>query len=65
MLRVTKEDNYPICLVPLRFFMGLSPNDLVAEVKRLKTLSTERLRLGRIKVIADGSIQGFYLSACS
>lgn len=59
MLRVTKEDNYPICLVPLRFFMGLSPNDLVAEVKRLKTLSTERLRLGRIKVIADGSIQGF------
>lgn len=59
MLRVTNEHDFPICLVPLRFFMGLSPSDLVTEVKRLKTLSTERLRLGRIKVIADGSIQGF------
>ena len=59
MLRVTNEHEFPICLVPLRFFMGLSPSVLVEEVKRLKTLSTERLRLGRIKVIADGSIQGF------
>jgi predicted amidohydrolase YtcJ len=59
MLRVTNEKDYPICLVPLRFFMGLSPTDLVKEVKRLKEHSTNRLRLGRIKVIADGSIQGF------
>jgi len=59
MLRVTAEEEYPVCVVPLRFFMGLSPVDLVAEVKRLKALSTERLKLGRIKVIADGSIQGF------
>lgn len=59
MLRVTSEEDYPICLVPLRFFMGLSPQDLIDEVVRLKTLSTERLRLGRIKIVADGSIQGF------
>lgn len=59
MLRVTAEDRYPVCLVPLRFFMGLSPADLIEEVKSLKARSTERLRLGRIKVIADGSIQGF------
>jgi predicted amidohydrolase YtcJ len=59
MLRVTAEDDYPICLVPLRFFLGLSPADLIEEVKRLKSLSTERLRLGRIKIVADGSIQGF------
>jgi len=59
MLRVTAEDSYPICLVPLRFFMGLSPEDLITEVLSLKARSTERLRLGRIKIVADGSIQGF------
>lgn len=59
MLRVTAEDNFPICLVPLRFFMGLSPEELIEEVVSLKTRSTERLRMGRIKVVADGSIQGF------
>ena len=59
MLRVTGEIDYPARIVPLRFFMGLSPEDLVAEVLRLKELSTDRLRLGRIKIVADGSIQGF------
>lgn len=59
MLRVTGENDYPARIVPLRFFMGLSAEDLIAEVLRLKELSTERLRLGRIKVVADGSIQGF------
>ena len=59
MLRVTGESNFPICLVPLRFFMGLSPEELVEYVASLKKRSTNRLRLGRIKVVADGSIQGF------
>ncbi|MEM9966682.1 MAG: amidohydrolase [Pseudomonadota bacterium] len=59
MLRVTAEDRYSARIVPLRFFLGLAPKDLVDEVLRLKALSTERLRLGRIKIVADGSIQGF------
>ncbi len=59
MLRVTGGKNYPVCLVPLRFFMGLSAAELIKEVKSLKARSTERLRMGRIKVVADGSIQGF------
>ena len=59
MLRVTGEANYPARVVPLRFFMGLTPKDLVEEVVRLRDLSTDRLRLGRIKIVADGSIQGF------
>lgn len=59
MLRVTGEDSYPARVVPLRFFLGLPPKDLVAEVVRLKALATDRCRLGRIKVVADGSIQGF------
>ncbi len=59
MQRVTGEPGFPICLVPLRFFMGLPARDLVSEAQRLAGLSTDRLRLGTIKVIADGSIQGF------
>ena len=59
MLRVTGEPNFPACVVPLRFFLGLPPKELIPEVARLKKLSTARLSLGRIKVVADGSIQGF------
>lgn len=59
MLRVTGEEAYPARVVPLRFFLGLPPKELVAEVVRLKALATDRCRLGRIKVVADGSIQGF------
>ena len=59
MLRVTGEADYPARIVPLRFFMGLSPKELVEEVLRLRDMTTDRLRLGRIKVVADGSIQGF------
>ena len=59
MLRVTGEADYPVRLVPLRFFQGLTPKDLVAHAAELKLKSTDRLRLGRIKCVADGSIQGF------
>ena len=59
MQRVTGNVNCPVRLVPVRLFLGLTPQQLINEVQRLKELSTDRLRLGRIKVIADGSIQGF------
>jgi predicted amidohydrolase YtcJ len=57
--RVTQEPDFPVRLVPLKFFLGHTPKDLIARALALKSLSTDRLRLGRIKVIADGSIQGF------
>lgn len=59
LLRVTSEADFPACVVPLRFFLGLPPKELIPEVARLKKLSTERLSLGRIKLVADGSIQGY------
>ncbi len=59
MLRVTGEDRFPARVVPLRFFLGLPPGELVDVVAALKKKSTDRLRLGRIKIVADGSIQGF------
>ena len=59
MTRVTGEKDFPVCVVPLRFFHGLTPRELVDQAMELLGKSTERLRMGMIKVVADGSIQGF------
>ena len=59
MLQVTGEDDFPACIVPLRIFLGMSAEEIVAYALELKEQSTDRLRLGRIKAVADGSIQGF------
>lgn len=59
MSRVTGEDEFPVRIVALRYHHGLSPADLIEQVLQLRKRSTDRLRLGKIKVVADGSIQGF------
>ncbi|MEM7198483.1 MAG: amidohydrolase family protein, partial [Pseudomonadota bacterium] len=59
MARVTAEDDFPARIVPFRIFLGLPPKDLAERVKSLKARTQENLRLGAIKIIADGSIQGF------
>ena len=59
MLRVTSEPHYPIRLMPFRFFLGLSAPELVETVLAMKKRATDRLRLGQIKIVVDGSIQGF------
>ncbi len=59
MVRVTSEADYPARVVPLRFFHGLKPQELIDHALSLKERATDRCRLGMIKVIADGSIQGF------
>ena len=59
LTRVTSESKFPARIVPLRLFQGVTPGDLVDHIKKLKEMSTNLLRLGRIKVVVDGSIQGF------
>ena len=59
MNRVTSEAKFPARIVPLRLFQGVTPLDLIGHIKKLKEMSTDLLRLGRIKVVVDGSIQGF------
>ncbi len=59
MLRVTSEPEFPTRVVALKFALGHEPKDLVERAVALKKRSTDALRLGAIKVIADGSIQGF------
>lgn len=58
-LRVTGGEDYPVRLVPFLRLIGLSPADAVARAVQIRARSSERLRLGSIKVVADGSIQGF------
>jgi predicted amidohydrolase YtcJ len=59
LLRITGEADYPLRLVPLLRLIGMTPAQTVTRAVEVGKLSTERLRLGRIKVVADGSIQGF------
>jgi len=58
-IRVTDADNFPVRIMSLRFHHGVTPNELIEHVKILREQSTDRFRLGKIKVVADGSIQGF------
>ena len=59
LLRLTGEADYPVRLVPLLRMIGISPAQAVECAVALRARSTDQLRLGRIKVVADGSIQGF------
>ena len=59
LLNITAEDDYPLRLVPLLRLIGMTPAQAVERAVALSSRSTEPVRLGRIKVVADGSIQGF------
>jgi predicted amidohydrolase YtcJ len=59
MLRVTAEKTFPARIVSLRVARNISPADLVERCVDLKKQSIDRLRLGTIKIVVDGSIQGF------
>jgi predicted amidohydrolase YtcJ len=59
LLRFTGAPEYPVRLVSFLRLMGIAPEAAVERAVQLRGQSTDRLRLGRIKVIADGSIQGF------
>lgn len=59
MLDVTGRDRFPLRVVPLRIFLGMTAEECVDYTVGLKEKSTDLLRLGRIKAVADGSIQGF------
>ena len=56
---VTGASDFPIRLVALLRSQQLTGAALVDRAKLLKSKSTERLRMGIVKLVADGSIQGF------
>ncbi|MFV0297275.1 MAG: amidohydrolase [Hyphomicrobiaceae bacterium] len=59
MVRVTGEAMFPARIVSLRRFIGLTVPQMIERAQDLKARSTDRLRLGIIKIVSDGSIQGF------
>ena len=59
MLQITGEPDYPARIVSLLRLLGQTVPQAIARAGELRARSTDRLRLGAIKVVADGSIQGF------
>jgi hypothetical protein len=59
MERTTADAKFPTRIVSLRFHHGVSPEDLIEHATQLGNRTTDMIRLGKIKVIVDGSIQGF------
>jgi predicted amidohydrolase YtcJ len=59
LLQTTGRPDYPLRVVPLQRLAGDSVRTAIDYAVTLRKRSTDQLRLGRIKVVADGSIQGF------
>jgi len=55
----TTREGFPLRIVPAFFANGRPPDEGVEWVKSLVPRSHERLRYGLVKLVADGSIQGF------
>jgi predicted amidohydrolase YtcJ len=59
MLRVTGEPTFPARIVPFLRLIGEPVPESIARAIALRAQSTERLRLGAVKIVTDGSIQGY------
>ncbi|MCL4745155.1 MAG: amidohydrolase [Burkholderiaceae bacterium] len=59
MIAVTGEEGFATRIVPLLRLLAEPVPQTVQRAAALRARSTERLRLGRVKIVADGSIQGF------
>ena len=59
MARVTGEAAFPVRIVSLRRVLNIAPDELIARALELRKASTDRMRLGIVKIVVDGSIQGF------
>ncbi len=59
MLRVTGEARFPARIVSLKLLRGETPKATIEHAQALAKKATDRLRLGIVKIVVDGSIQGF------
>lgn len=59
MRQVVDDPDYPIRLVPALGFVEGDPEALAAQVRDLSRQSSDKLRIGAVKLMTDGSIQGF------
>jgi predicted amidohydrolase YtcJ len=59
MLQITGEEDFPLRIVPALGAMGSAPADIAARALDMRARSTDKLRLGAVKLMTDGSIQGW------
>ncbi len=59
MARVGAEPMFPARIVSLRVLRGIGPQEAIDHAIALKKQSTDRMRFGAVKIVVDGSIQGF------
>lgn len=59
LLSVTGKEDYPLRIVPALNGMSEDAESIVGKVESLRKKSTQRLRLGAVKLMTDGSIQGY------
>lgn len=59
LLSVTGADDYPVRLVPAFHGDSLPPAEGAARAIALRKKTTDKLKLGIVKLVTDGSIQGF------
>ncbi|MBY4893032.1 amidohydrolase [Rhodobacteraceae bacterium N5(2021)] len=59
MQAITGEADYPLRIVPALGAVGGTPSEIADRALRLREKSTDKLRLGAVKLMTDGSIQGW------
>jgi predicted amidohydrolase YtcJ len=59
LLSATGADDFPVRLVPALGGVGAPPEQVVEKALSLRARSTDKLRMGAVKLMTDGSIQGY------
>lgn len=59
LITLTSAEDFPVRLVPALAAMGGTPQDMASRALALRDRSTDKLRLGAVKLMTDGSIQGW------
>jgi len=57
--RVTAQPDYPVRIVPTIAAMNAAPEEIAAQAHAVAAHSHDKLRLGAVKLMTDGSIQGW------
>ncbi|WP_322866968.1 amidohydrolase [Aquicoccus sp. G2-2] len=57
--RVTARPDFPVRIVPALSSLAGKPEDVVAQVRALESTGHDKLRFGAVKLMTDGSIQGW------
>lgn len=57
--QITSTPDFPIRIVPALAAIGAPPDEIASAAMRLKAQSTDKLRMGAVKLMTDGSIQGW------